>query len=69
MIILHFASLNLKHFDALTQMIEALLLKELVAADQVGGSQAGAKECDEVDCQLVAVGNVEGQVLSRDTTV
>lgn len=34
-----------------------------MAADQVGGSQAGAKECDEVDRQLVAVGDVEGQVL------
>lgn len=28
-----------------------------------------AEECNEVDSQLVAVGDVEGQVLARDTTV
>lgn len=36
-----------------------------MTGDQVRGSQTGAEECNEVDCQLVAVGDVEGQVLKQ----
>lgn len=36
-----------------------------MTADQVGGSQTGAEESDEVDSELVAVADVEGQVLKQ----
>ena len=47
-----------------------LLLEELMTADQVRRSQTGSEESNEVDCQLVAVGDVKGQVLKQfDWTV
>lgn len=36
-----------------------------MTADQVRSSQTGAKESNEVDGELVAVANVEGQVLKQ----